>query len=245
MNRTAFLVLVLAAFMLFGCIGGAPAQNKTNQTAPTPPAAPVKTPIFSITAPTDQDVITASGNATDVELVLSSQNLVLKTPSGAAQKGQGYFRVIVDDLPAVVVTSKTYTMSGLGEGRHTVEVELYNNDNTPYIPAISKTVTFTIQAAAPTVYVPQSYTVTISGNSFSPQNLTINAGDSVTWINSGNVPQTATCSQGGVIVFDTKSIGPGKNVTLTFNNTLECEYYSQLFRALTGTISVQPTNVSN
>jgi plastocyanin len=242
MTKIAFLAILLATLIIAGCIGG-PAEQPKNETNVTPPPPVVKTPTISISAPLNQETLTVPGDSADITLTTSSQNLVLKKPSGAAKKGEGYLKVTVDTNAPETVTSKTFVMTGLALGAHTVKVELYNNDKTPYSPAISKQVTFTLEKEQPKEYVPQDYTVTINGNSFNPSSITVKVKDRVTFVNTGNIPQSATCSQGGKIVFDTKTIGPGKNATITLSDPMECEYYSQLFRAMKAQIKVEPNGV--
>ena len=140
----------------------------------------------------------------------------------------------MDGNEPAVVTGKYTIWTTSPVGTHTVTVKLFNNDRTPYSPSISKEISFSIEAATPAEYVPQSYSVSINGNAFNPANMSVNVGDSVTWTNSDPNPDTATCSINGVIVFDTQSIGPGKNATVTFTQPMTCTYYSQLFRAITG-----------
>ncbi|MFN7991798.1 MAG: hypothetical protein U0R44_06615 [Candidatus Micrarchaeia archaeon] len=246
--RTLVLGIILVSLMISGCVIFGSQENLTNNsTPPPPPPPPPKPATFSITAPSAGEVVLipsgTPGNSTDVPLTLSTQNLVLKQPGGSAKKGEGYFRVTIDSAAPVQVTSKTYTMTNLAVGSHHVKVELMNNDKTTYSGVPSKEVTFSIEKEKPKEYVPQSYTVKINGNNYDPANLTVKVKDSVTWVNEGSVPQTATCSVGGKIVFDTKSIGPGKSATVTFTDPVECEYYSQLFRALKGHISVVPNGV--
>lgn len=240
MKKLAFLALILVSLMLAGCTGPTNTQNQTNKTVAPPPPPVAKTPTFTVTAPLNDEVITIQGDTTNVTLSMSTQNLVLESPGGIATKGQGYFKVTLDSNPPQVVTSKLYTLEDLAIGSHTVTIQLYNNDKTPYSPAITKTVEFSVAAQAPTEYVPQSYSVSIVDHTYDPDNLTVNVGDSVTWTNDGNVPASATCSQNGKIIFDTKSIGPGQNMTVTFTDPLQCEYYSSLFRAMTGQMTVNP-----
>ena len=242
------LGLILVSLLISGCtiFGGQQQPNLTNNTTAPPPPPPAKTPSFSISAPGDGTLLTiaATDNSTDVELTLSSQNLVLKQPGGAAKKGEGYFMLTVDGGEGITLTTKTYTIAGLTPGNHTIKVDLYNNDRTPYSPSQSKEVTIEIQREAPAVYVPQNLTVSIEAGDkvgtedYNPSNLTVKIGDSVTWVNNGSVPQSATCSQGGKIIFDTKTLGPGQSATIAFNDLLECDYYSSLFRAMVGHISV-------
>ncbi len=246
--RMLVLGLVIATLLIAGCtiFGGQPAQNVSNNTTAPPPPPPPKTPTFSISSPSDGQAysIAATDNSTDVDLVLSTQNLVLKQPGGAAKKGEGYFQVTVDNSDPVPLTTKSYTITALGVGNHTIKVDLYNNDRTPYSPAISHSVTVSVEQEAPLQYVPKNYTISIEPSSkvgtedFNPANLSVKIGDSVTWVNNGNVPQSATCSQGGKIIFDTKTLGPGASATITFTDLLECDYYSSLFRAMVGHLSV-------
>jgi plastocyanin len=243
MKQAAFLFLILALFMIAGCASPPPAQNATNETQPPPPV--VKMPSFTITAPLSQEVITTSGDSANVTLTMNTQNLVLKKPSGAAKKGEGYFKVTLDANAPEIVTAKAYTLTNVQIGVHTVKVELYNNDKTPYSPAISKQVTFTIGKEKPKEYVPQAYTVYINDHAYDPASLTVKVKDTVTWVNNGNIPATATCSKEGKIVFDTQTIGPGKNATVTMTDAMDCEYYSQLFRAMKGNITVEPNGVDS
>ena len=217
MKKIAILILMFAGLLILGCTSAPPATNQTNNSTQAPVPV-VKTPSFSITMPLDGDVLTATGDTTNITLTMSTQNLVVKSPGGAAKKGEGYFEVTVDGNEPAVVTGKSYEMDDLTVGTHTVTVKLFNNDRTPYSPSISKEISFSIEAATPAEYVPQSYSVSISGNAFSPANMSVNVGDSVTWTNSDPKPETATCSINGVIMFDTKSIGPGKNATVTFTS---------------------------
>jgi len=242
MTKIAFLAILLASLIIAGCIGG-PAEQPKNQTNVTPPPPVVKTPTISITAPLNQETLTVAGNTGNITLAISSQNLVLKKPAGVAKKGEGYLKVTVDTKAPEIVTAKTFVMTGLALGAHTVKVELYNNDRTPYSPAISKEVSFTVEKEKPKEYVPQDYTVTINGHTFDPSTITVKVKDRVTFVNNGNVPETATCSKDGKIVFDTGSLGPGKSATITLTDPMECEYYSQLFRAMKAQITVEPNGI--
>ncbi len=235
----SFLVLGVVLLLLFGCTSPPPAQNTSNNSQ----NQVAKTPIFSITSPQEGDIITAQDN-NDVSLVISTQNLVLKAPGAAPKKGEGHFRVTVDEQDAVIVTSKTYTMSGLSVGDHTVKVQLYNNDRTPYSPSLVRTVHFSIALPLPTVYVPKTYTVTMSDVSYDPVTLTVNVGDSITFVNSGSRPASATAFLVGKEVFNTQVIGPGKSATVTVTQMGQFQYYSLINPIMRGTVIVQadPTN---
>ena len=236
--KMIFLTLILASMDMLGCIGGQQEQNVTNETQPPPPP-PVKTPTFAITNPTQNQVIVVRGDTADVSLTLTTQNLLLRQPGGAAKKGEGYFKVTIDDQNPVTLTSKNYVMSALGIGEHTVKVELLNNDKTSYSPKISKEVKFTVEKEKPAEYVPQSYTVTITSSGYDPATLNVKVSDSVTFVNNAAMPHSATCFIAGKQVFDTGVIGPGKSATITVGDVYSCDYYSTMFRALTGHIDVQ------
>lgn len=236
--RTLIICLLLASVMLFGCFGETPPANDTNVTPPpTPPAA--KTPSFTIASPADGSVVYVQGETGDVTLSLSTQNLVLKQPGGAANKGEGHFKVSVDGGTATTVTSKTYLLSGLTLGQHTVRVELLNNDRTSYAPAIIRESTFTVEPEQPPEYVPQTYTVNIEDFSYEPAAITVKVSDSINFVNTGAYPRSATCYIGGSEKFDTDVLGPGQSATVTFTEMMDCEYYSTTHFAMKGHVTVQ------
>jgi len=238
--KALILGLILATLLISGCVIFGEQQNVTNETNETPPPPPVvKKPVISITSPASNDILMTEGDTLVVTLTLSTQNLIVKSPGTAAKVGEGHFRVTVDDGVPQTVTTKSYLLSALGVGEHRVKVELLNNDRTQYSPAISKEVTFTIEKEKPKEYVPQNYSVGISDTAYSPSSLTVKVGDSVTWKNNGARPQTATCFIGGMKVFDTQTLGPGTSATIKMTEELECDYYSILFRALSGKIKVE------
>ena len=234
--------LVLSGMMGAGCLGfGTPVNETANQTNQTAPPPVVKNPTIAITSPLDcMSIETANLNGVGVTLQISTQNLVLKQPGGAAKKGEGHFRVTIDDGTPFMLSAKSYDVTGLGYGTHTIKVELLNNDNTPYSPAITKSVSYTISQSAPPLYVPQAYTVSITDFAYSPSELTVHVSDSVTFVNNGKSPRSATCFVAGSQVFDSKVLGPGQSATVTMDQVAECEYYATTFRALTGTMHILP-----
>lgn len=237
--KVLILGLVLAMVIMSGCtLFGEQVQNTTNETVPEPPKPVVKPPVISIVSPAAEEVIMTGGDTADVTLTISTQNLIVKSPGSAAKAGEGHFRVTIDDQVPQTVSAKTYDMSGLSVGSHTVKVELLNNDRTMYVPNVVKQVSFTIEREKPKEYVPVDYTVTIT-DKFSPSPLTVKVGDRVTWVNNALMPHTATCYISGQKKFDTQTLAPGKSATITMAEEMECDYYSQLFRALTGTIKVE------
>lgn len=237
MKQQFILGLILASIILMGCTSQQPVENLTNTTPPPPP--PPKTPTISITAPTEGQVMVIPEDTTEVTLTLNTQNLVLKPPGGAAKKGEGHFRVTVDSATPVTVTTKTYLISSLGVGTHTIKVELLNNDRTVYSPAISKEVTITIEKEKPKDYIPQSYTVTVQNFNYQPAEITVKVGDSITFVNAGNFPNSATCFLGARQIFDTNVLGHGQSATITFTDMGECQYYSTTNPSVKGKVTVE------
>lgn len=241
--RHILLGLVLIGIILAGCLGPEQPQNVTNETNVTPPPPVVKTPSFTISSPTAGQTVMVQDDPGDVTLTINTQNLLLKQPGGAAKKGEGHFKITVDGGTPLTVTTKTYVLTGLAVGTHTVKVELYNNDKTPYSPKIFKEVTFTVEKEKPAEYIPQNYTITIKDFTYEPANLTVKVKDHVTWENKGAYPRSATCFINGKQVFDTAVLGPNKTATITMNKTFDCEYYSVTHMAMKGHITVESNGV--
>lgn len=237
MKRVLGLFLVLLMIMLVGCTAEKPVQNTTNETPPPP--LPVLNPSVTILSPADGDVIYTTDDTADVTLSVSIHDLVLKAPGGQAKQGQGHFKLTIDGGEPQIVITKNYVISGLTLGEHTIELELLNNDRTPYSPEIKKQVSFTIEREEPPEYVPKEYRVDIKDFSYEPDNLTVKVSDKVIFTNTGAYPRSATCFVEGKKVFDTGVLGPGQNATITMDKPTECEYYSLTYRAMTGTIVIE------
>lgn len=80
-----------------------------------------------------------------------------------------------------------------------------------------------------------NHTVRIAGHSFSPANLTIAAGDSVTFINEDRAPHTATANNGS---FDTGRLGRGDSATLTFGSAGSFDYFCAIHPSMTARLTV-------
>jgi plastocyanin len=79
-------------------------------------------------------------------------------------------------------------------------------------------------------------TVEIADLAFSPSTVTIQAGETVTWINADNVAHTATDADGG---FDTEQINPGAEVSVLFDTVGTSSYACAIHPQMTGTVVVQ------
>lgn len=234
--RLLVIGLILVSLMIAGCAGAEQDQNLTNVTPPPPPA---KTPVVTILSPAQGEVLYSTGDTADMTLSVSIQNLLLRSPGGQASEGQGHFKVTIDGGDPYTVTTKNYVISGLEYGEHTLELELLNNDLTPYSPAISQQVTFTLEVEAPAEYVPQDYSVEIEDFTYEPETLTVKVSDRVTFVNVGAFPRSATCFVDGKEVFDTGVLGPDQSATVTMDQVAECEYYATTHRAMTGMLIIE------
>jgi plastocyanin len=79
-------------------------------------------------------------------------------------------------------------------------------------------------------------TVTIADFAFSPGQLTITEGTTVTWVNNDSAPHTAT-GDGGE--FDTGQIDPGGSASITFDTAGTYSYFCSIHPSMTATIVVQ------
>lgn len=111
---------------------------------PTPTPSPA--PTLTIVSPTAG----ASGSSFSVRVDVADHEFA---PVGTAanKAGQGHIHYLVDGKPApgdYATTSKTFTVSGLSAGEHTITVELVNNDHSSLSPKVSREVKVNVAAAA-------------------------------------------------------------------------------------------------
>lgn len=237
--KSLVLVLLLASITLTGCVIFQEEANVTENVTPPPPPPPPPNPSFSITSPLEGELLLIPEETGDVNLVMTTSNLILRPKGGVKKIGEGHFSMTVDGGVAETSSSKINVLPGIGAGDHTIEVELLHNDGSSYSPRISKSVSFTVQQEEPEEYVPQEYTVKVKDFSYEPAELTVFVSDKVTFTNEGNSPRSATCFVNGKEVFDTDVIASGKSVTITMDKAVVCEYYSTTHRAMTGMLTVQ------
>ncbi len=236
--KSLVLVLLLASITLTGCVIFEEEVNVTENVTPPPPPPPPPTPSFSITSPLSGEVLMVDTAPGDVNLVMSTSNLILRSKGGSKKIGEGHFKITVDNGATDTSSSKIYVISGMEEGSHTAEVELLHNDGTSYSPRITKSVSFSVEEEEPEVYVPKEYTVKIQDFAYEPAELTVTVSDKVTFVNEGSFPRSATCFIDGKEIFDTDILASGKSVTLTMNQAIDCEYYATTHKAMTGKITV-------
>ena len=91
-------------------------------------------------------------------------------------------------------------------------------------------------SASGTLVLAADHAVSISGNAFSPANLTIAVGDTVTWTNSDARGHTATADDG---TWDTGNIANGASGSVTFPAAGSFSYHCDIHPEMTGSITVQ------
>jgi plastocyanin len=83
--------------------------------------------------------------------------------------------------------------------------------------------------AATPVAAATQHQIQIAGFAFQPGNLTIQAGDTVTWTNADDSPHTVTAENGA---FDSRNLDQGAAFSFTFAEpgtyTYRCEYHSEM-----------------
>ena len=78
--------------------------------------------------------------------------------------------------------------------------------------------------------------VTIDNFTFSPQQITVKAGDTVTWINHDDIPHTATSKSGA---FRSKALDSDDKFSFTFATPGTYAYFCALHPHMTGSIVVE------
>jgi plastocyanin len=104
------------------------------------------------------------------------------------------------------------------------------DDTKPYAPPESGPATPVAQTTA------AAATVKIYDFGFDSPQVTIQTGQSVTFINTGKIGHTATASEGS---FDTGLLQQGQSSTITFNNPGKFAYYCQPHPFMKGVIQVE------
>lgn len=77
--------------------------------------------------------------------------------------------------------------------------------------------------------------VSIQDFFFSPANVTVEPGTTVTWVNEGNVPHTVTSDDGQ---FDSGVLMPGDSYTVMFKGQGTITYHCVIHPSMRGSVSV-------
>ena len=92
-----------------------------------------------------------------------------------------------------------------------------------------------IVVMAPGATAQGTTTVSIQDFFFSPANVSVPAGTTVTWVNEGNVPHTVTSDDGQ---FDSGVLMPGDSYTVMFKGQGTITYHCAIHPSMTGSVSV-------
>lgn len=95
-----------------------------------------------------------------------------------------------------------------------------------------------VVAALATVAIAQApgFGVTIDNFTFTPQQLTVKAGDTVTWTNHDDIPHTVTST---TMAFRSKALDTDDKFSFTFATPGSYAYFCSLHPHMTGTIVVE------
>ncbi|GJL90474.1 cupredoxin domain-containing protein [Hyphococcus sp.] len=91
-------------------------------------------------------------------------------------------------------------------------------------------------ACAPSLVAAEEHIVEINGLEFSPAELTISAGDTVTWVNSDVMAHTSTASGGS---WDSGRMDKGDEWSFTFDNSGDFAYDCTFHPTMRGLVIVQ------
>ena len=83
---------------------------------------------------------------------------------------------------------------------------------------------------------PVAHTVTIEGTAFSPAELSVNVGDTITWVNKDPYPHTATSKTGG---FDSGTIASDKSWKYTAKKKGQFPYLCTIHPSMKGVVRVK------
>jgi len=236
--------------------------------APLPVENYVGDPGVTLVSPQDGDTV---GSTFDVQVqptnFFPDTGLIGKTNVA----GYGHYHVWVDtaEMPSSLAglvlmpgtNAFTLNLSAWGEGEHTIRIEPAQNDHSMYDPATSVTFTVNVSADASAAASPAtSAAATVEMTDqfrFSPADLTITVGETVTWINTSSMPHTSTDDPAqnpvasthpefsqlpdGADAWDSGLLQPGESFSHTFTVAGTYHYFClpHALSGMLGTITVE------
>lgn len=102
------------------------------------------------------------------------------------------------------------------------------------LPVLAAAALLSLFAAVPALAA--DHAVEIKGMKFSPANLTVAAGDTITFTNMDSAPHTATATGGA---FDTGRLSRGESATVTINAAGSFDYICSVHPRMKGTVTAQ------
>lgn len=94
------------------------------------------------------------------------------------------------------------------------------------------------ESPAPLISSSRQATVSIDDFKFTPRELSVSVGDTVTWVNRDDVPHTAT-SKDDPPTFDSKALDTDDKYSFTFTKPGTYSYYCKVHTHMTGSIIVK------
>jgi plastocyanin len=246
------------------------------QPVPLPTSNYIGDPGITLTSPHDGAMVPSS-----FEVQVEPTNFA---PTGSLEgktniPGYGHYHVWVDtpEMPSSLAgmvlmpgtNDFTLDLSAWGPGEHTIRIEPAQNDHTMYDPATPVTFTVNVDAAAtPAPFAspaasaagPSADVTTVQMTDqfgFAPEDVTIAAGQSITWINASAIPHTTTGDPAknpvaqahpeyaqlptGAEPWDSGLLQPGESFTRTFTVPGTYVYFCipHVLSGMLGTITVQ------
>jgi plastocyanin len=87
-----------------------------------------------------------------------------------------------------------------------------------------------------TVLIPGTNEVFIQNMNFTPNTITVSAGETVTWTNKDNVSHTVTSN---TLLFNSGSLGNGNTFSFNFPSAGTYDYHCSIHAGMTGRVIVQ------
>lgn len=225
------LLALVVAFLLVGCFNGENGGTEPPEANETPPEQPPLPPNFIILNPEDNQAFETDNSVADIEVSVSTSNLIIRPPTNMNKIGEGHFVFQLDEGEEIRVFSKHYTLRNVEPGEHVLNVELVHNDGTAYSPSLAQTVRF---AVAQLYAEPTRHEVQVNDFSYDPAEITINAGDIVAWTSVSDFPRTVTGDN-----FGSETLTTGESFTHAFDQPGTYEYTSVTYPGMTGIVTVE------
>ena len=99
---------------------------------------------------------------------------------------------------------------------------------------VATALSVTLLTAAPVLAT--NHNVAIQGMKFRPANITVAAGDTITFTNNDSAPHTATAGDGS---FDTGRLGKGESARVTIRDAGSTDYICRLHPMMKGKVTAR------
>lgn len=246
---SGLLLIMLVLSLVSGCYR-APAPAAAPTPAP-PPTEKAPTPTEKASAPTEKApapaVFTISAlniSPTEVDIGKSVTISVLVTNTGGLTASYEVTLKVAN----VVVATKDVTLAG-GASQTITFTTAKDVAGTYTVNVSGLSGTFTVKTAPTSAPAPTPapapgggtiHHVTIKNFAFTPQEITIKVGDTVTWTHQDSVPHTTTGN-----IWDSGHLGQGKTYSKTFDKAGTYDYICTIHPSMKGKVIVGNGGVSD